>query len=165
MHMQAQSIAGHPASQQGFISRAFSLVSGSSKRVAGHAFLFGVVAGMFVVGCGQSKPASGTTTTNEIPVGAAIDANSYYAVLLTNGAVYFGKLEGFGSPWPVMHDVFYVQAGPVDPNTKQPTGMVLVHRGHELHQPDRMILNEKSIVFVEPVGPNSRVAQLIKEAK
>jgi hypothetical protein len=27
-----------------------------------------------------------------------------------------------------------------------------------------MILNEKSIVFVEPVGADSRVAQLIKQA-
>jgi len=63
-----------------------------------------------------------------------------------------------------LQDVFYIQSGPVDPNTKQATGMVLVHRGHELHGPDRMILNEKSIVFVEPVGADSRVAQLIKQA-
>jgi hypothetical protein len=85
-------------------------------------------------------------------------------VLLTNGSVYFGKLEGLGSPLPVLRDVFYIQAGPVDPNTRQPTGMILVHRGHELHGPDRMILTDKSIVFVEPVGAESRVAQLIKEA-
>ena len=43
--------------------------------------------------------------------------------------------------------------------------MVLVHRGKELHGPDRMILNDRSIIFVEPVGTDSRVAQLIKEAK
>ena len=86
-------------------------------------------------------------------------------MLLTNGAVYFGKLEGMGSPSPVLLDVFYVQPGPVDPTTKQPSGMVLVHRGKELHGPDRMILNDRSIVFVEPVGADSRVAQLIREAK
>jgi len=28
-----------------------------------------------------------------------------------------------------------------------------------------MILNDKSIVFVEPVGPDSRVLRLIREAK
>jgi hypothetical protein len=98
------------------------------------------------------------------PATAAIDPNKYYAVLLTNGSVYFGKLEGLGSPFPVLQDVFYVQAGPVDPNTKQAQGMVLVHRGKELHGPDRMIINEKSMVFIEPVGANSRVAQLIAEA-
>jgi hypothetical protein len=114
-------------------------------------------AGM-VSGCHMARPA------NEVPASAAIDSQKYYAVLLTNGAVYFGKVEGFGSPWPVLHDVFYVQAGPVDANTKQPSGMVLIQRGHELHGPDRMILNEKSIVFIEPVGADSRVAQLIKQA-
>ena len=36
--------------------------------------------------------------------------------------------------------------------------------GKELHGPDRMYLNPNSIVFVEPVGPESRVAQLISEA-
>jgi len=41
---------------------------------------------------------------------------------------------------------------------------VLVKRGKELHGPDRMYLNPNSIVFVEPVGMDSRVAQLISEA-
>jgi len=38
---------------------------------------------------------------------------------------------------------------------------VLVKRGRELHDPDRMYLNPTQILFVEPVDPNSRVAQLI----
>jgi len=114
---------------------------------------------------GTALLTSGCQTAKSAPASAAIDPNKYYAVLLTNGAVYFGKLDGMGSPSPVLTDVFYVQAGPVDPNTKQPQGMVLVHRGKELHGPDRMILNDRSIVFVEPVGSDSRVAQLIKEAK
>jgi hypothetical protein len=119
--------------------------------------LAGVVSGVIALG------ASGCQS--RAPAGAAIDGNKYYAVLLTNGSVYFGKLEGLGSSLPVLHDVFYVQPAPVDANTKQPQGMLLVHRGRELHGPDRMILTDKSIVFVEPVGPDSRIAQLIKEAK
>jgi hypothetical protein len=39
-----------------------------------------------------------------------------------------------------------------------------VQRGKELHRPDRMHLNANSIVFVEPVGPDSKAAQLINEA-
>jgi hypothetical protein len=35
----------------------------------------------------------------------------------------------------------------------------------ELHEPDRMYLNPNQIVFVESVGPNSKVAQLIDEQK
>jgi hypothetical protein len=52
----------------------------------------------------------------------------------------------------------------VDQQTKAVSN-VLVKRGREWHGPDRMILNAKSIVFVEPVGSDSKVAQLIAESK
>ncbi len=97
------------------------------------------------------------------PASAAVDANKYYAVLLSNGAVYFGKLEGLGSAYPVLHDVYYVQTT-TNPETKA-VSSVLVKRGKEWHGPDRMILNEKAVVFVEPVGGDSKVSQLIAESK
>ena len=87
----------------------------------------------------------------------------YSAVLLANGSVYFGKLEGLGSPYPVLRDVYYVQSV-TNPETKQ-VSSILVKRGKEWHAPDRMIINDKSIVFVEPVGAESKVAQLIAESK
>jgi hypothetical protein len=40
----------------------------------------------------------------------------------------------------------------------------LVKRGKEMHEPDRMYLNPSQIVFVETVGTNSKVAQLIAQA-
>jgi len=89
-------------------------------------------------------------------------ATPYQAVLLSNGAVYYGKLAGFGHWNPTLTDVFYI-ISKTDPNTKQVTN-VLVKRGKELHGPDRMYLNASQIVFVEPVGPDSKVAQLINEA-
>jgi len=88
---------------------------------------------------------------------------SYQAVLLTNGSVYFGKLEGYGTKNPVLRDVYYVQSG-TDPETKQVKN-VLVHRGKELHAPDRMYLNPTHIILVEPVGANSKVAELIAQDK
>jgi hypothetical protein len=87
----------------------------------------------------------------------------YQAVLLSNGSAYFGKLEGLGKPFPVLKEVYYVQSRQ-NPDTKQ-TVNVLVKRGKEWHAPDRMIINSSMIVFVEPVNPSSRVAQLIAEAK
>lgn len=87
----------------------------------------------------------------------------YQAVLLTNGSAYFGKLEGLGTPYPVLREVFYVQSVQ-NPETKAVSN-ILVKRGKEWHSPDRMILNANMIVLVEPVNPNSRVAQLIAEAK
>jgi hypothetical protein len=83
----------------------------------------------------------------------------YQAVLLTNGAVYFGKLEGLGTDYPILRDVFYIQNA-VDPNTKQ-TSSVLIRRGKEWHGPDFMVLNARHVLLIEPVTPGSRVAQLI----
>jgi hypothetical protein len=88
----------------------------------------------------------------------------YQAVLLTNGSVYFGKLEGYGTKFPVLRDVYYVQSG-TDPETKQAKS-VLIHRGKmEPHAPDRMYLNPTHIILVEPVGTNSKVAELITQDK
>jgi hypothetical protein len=87
----------------------------------------------------------------------------YHAVLLSNGSVYFGKLEGLGTPFPILTDVYYVQSNQ-NPETKAVTN-VLVKRGKEWHGPDRMIINATSVVFVEPVGTDSKVATLISESK
>ena len=87
----------------------------------------------------------------------------YQAVLLTNGSAYFGKLDGFGSPHPVLTEVYYIVTQ-TNPDTKQ-SNNVLVKRGKELHEPDRMYLNPTHILYVEPVGPNSKVAQLIAQAQ
>ena len=89
-------------------------------------------------------------------------ATPYQAVLLTNGAVYYGKLSGYGTRNPMLTDVFYVLSK-TDPETKQVTNM-LVKRGKELHGPDRMYVNASQIIMVEPVGPDSKVAQLISQA-
>ena len=88
---------------------------------------------------------------------------AYHAVLLSNGSVYFGKLEGLGSAFPTLSDVYYVQSN-VNQETKA-VNNVLVKRGKEWHGPDKMIINGTQIVFVEPVGPDSKVAALIAESK
>jgi hypothetical protein len=108
-----------------------------------------VVATILLFGCNKDQSSKFDTT--------------YQAVLLTNGSVYFGKLDGYQTKFPVLSDVYYVQTG-VDPATKKSTS-VLVKRGKELHSPDRMYLTPSQIVLVEPVGPDSKVAQLIAESK
>ena len=87
----------------------------------------------------------------------------YQAVLLANGSVYFGHLNDYGSHHPVLTDVFYI-VSQTDPSTKE-TKNVLVKRGKELHEPDRMYLTPSAIIFVEPVGKDSKVAQLIAQAE
>lgn len=88
---------------------------------------------------------------------------SYQAVLLTNGSAYFGHLSGYGGPYPVLTDVYYI-VSQTNPQTQQ-ASPALVKRGKELHEPDRMYLNPSQILFVETVGPKSKVAQLIEQAR
>ena len=91
------------------------------------------------------------------------DEAGYQAVFLDNGAVYFGKLQGLGTDYPVLSNVFYVQSV-TNPETKQVSN-VLVRRGKEWHAPDHMTLNAHHITFVETVTAGSTVANLISEAK
>jgi len=88
---------------------------------------------------------------------------TYQAVLLANGSVYFGHLQNYSSRDPILVDVYYV-VSQTNPETKQ-TSNVLVKRGKELHAPDRMYLNPSQILFVEPVGVDSEISQLIEQAK
>jgi hypothetical protein len=84
------------------------------------------------------------------------DSNTYQALFLTNGQVYFGKLTAKRSQY-VIRDVFYIQA--FDPK-KTEQQIKLVKFGEELHGPEDMIVIERSQVSVwENLKPNSRVIQ------
>jgi hypothetical protein len=87
----------------------------------------------------------------------------YQAVLLDNNQVYYGKVQGFGTPFPVLTDVYYVQQQ-VNQQTKEVKN-ILIRRGTEWHAPDRMVINANHIILVEPVSPTSKVAQLIADSK
>jgi hypothetical protein len=87
----------------------------------------------------------------------------YQAVLLTGGQAFYGKLEGFGTSFPVLTDIHYVQSQ-VNPETKAVTN-ILIQRGKEWHGPDRMYLNPSHILWVEPVAADSQVAKFIAEKK
>jgi hypothetical protein len=88
----------------------------------------------------------------------------YQAVYLDNGQIFFGKLSEAGSPFPVMRDVFFVQTQ-TDRDKKESKHLLIKRGAMEGHHPDFMRLNARHIVVIEPVAPDSRVAQLIREAK
>jgi hypothetical protein len=95
--------------------------------------------------------------------GGAVPALStpYHAVALTNGQVFFGRIEALGSDYTVLRDVFYIQSRQ-NPDTKQ-VANVLIKRGGEWHAPDRMIINRQQVLLIEPVKEDSQVAKLIVE--
>jgi hypothetical protein len=71
-------------------------------------------------------------------------------------------MQDYGSSQPLLSDVFYV-VSQTDPETKQVKSS-LIKRSKEMHEHDRMYLNPNQIVFVETLGTNSKVAQLISQA-
>jgi hypothetical protein len=87
----------------------------------------------------------------------------YQAIFMDNGQVFFGKIEQAGGNYPLLKDVFYIgrQTSPDGKEVKN----ILVKRGNEWHGPEFMYINKQHIVVIEPVAANSRVSQLIKEAK
>jgi hypothetical protein len=87
----------------------------------------------------------------------------YQAVFLANGQVYFGKIENAESPYPMLKEVYYLNRQ-MDKNSKE-VKATLVKRTSDWHSPDYMYINSSQIAIMEPVSPNSKVGQLIKEAK
>jgi hypothetical protein len=103
--------------------------------------------------------ATGCGTTSVRATGVPTFDTPFQAVLLDTGLVYYGKISGLDTDYPTLRDVYYVQQS-TDPQTKQ-VNNILIRRGNEWHGPSMTVLNSKHIVLVEPVGPTSKVAQLI----
>ena len=118
-------------------------------RVSGLVFLLIFSLAGLLAGCSGGSDLSFTT--------------EYQAVFLDNGQVLFGKLGDVGTAYLSLHDVYYIQRQ-VEPEKKE-TKNLLVRLGSEWHAPDFMRINARHIIFIEPVAPDSRVAQLIREAK
>ena len=74
---------------------------------------------------------------------------------------FFGRVQSLDSDYVVLQDVYYIQSRQ-NPETKQVSN-VLVKRGQEWHSPDRMILNKRQVILLEPVSETSQVAKLIAE--
>jgi hypothetical protein len=95
---------------------------------------------------------------SEIPL-----TTPYQAILLDNGQFFFGKLDQNHPGYLLLTDVFYITSVQ-DPNTKA-VKSILVKRGKEWHSPDKMYLNLRHVVAIEPVATHSKIADLIKKDK
>lgn len=86
---------------------------------------------------------------------------AYQSVALMNGQLYFGRVEAADGGYLALRDVFYVQTRQ-NPDTRA-VANVLVRRGAEPHQPDRMLINGSQVMLIEPVKSDSPIARLIAE--
>jgi hypothetical protein len=103
--------------------------------------------------------------------------SDYQAVFLTNGQVYFGKLE-IDRGWIVLKDIYYLQVKedlqaatgsttpPTSTNNNQQQSIQLVKLGSELHGPeDTMYIAKDKILFWENMKDDSKVLESIRADK
>lgn len=98
---------------------------------------------------------------------------AYSAVFLTNGQVYFGKMEKNDRTEIVLNDVYYLQVTPEGGQTSQQTlntlnqtRFNLVKLGDELHGPtDELFINRSQVIFYEYLRDDSKVVESIKSQK
>jgi hypothetical protein len=83
--------------------------------------------------------------------------DSYAAVYLTGGKVYFGKLEDPAAPEPILKDVFYLTLG-------QSRDEFRLNKLTGQDNPkNELVLSRDHILYWEPLEPDSKVMQGIEE--
>lgn len=101
-------------------------------------------------------------------------SDTFHAVFLTNGQVYFGHLDAFGTANPTLNEIYYLQLRRPLQEQKKEEGegqtpqeqpeLTLVKLGNELHGPvDKMTINKDHILFVEELKEDSKVVKAIEE--
>ncbi len=100
---------------------------------------------------------------------ASIDSNRYQALFLTNGQVYFGKLQILNSDYVKLTDIYYLQTTNTADKTStlqnasgSATGVQLIKLGSEVHGPsDEMTINRDQVLFFENIKKDGQVTSSI----
>ena len=97
--------------------------------------------------------------------------DTYSAVFLINGQVYFGKMVENNTKEIVLNEVYYLQVNSDSVSGQQTNALNqstfnLVKLGNELHGPtDELFINKTQVIFYEYLKDDSRVVQSIKNYK
>jgi hypothetical protein len=109
---------------------------------------------------------------------SAVNSKGYQAVFLTNGQVYFGKMQQGHGDYVTVTDIYYLQVqqaqptgaavkdGEANPQSAASADTQLVKLGQELHAPeDRMNISKDQILFWENIKDDGKVAKAISDYK
>lgn len=100
--------------------------------------------------------------------------SDYSAVFLTNGQVYFGKINTLSDKEISISDIYYLQVnqqqslqpGQASASASGQPEISLVKLGNELHGPnDRMRINHDQVLFTESLKSDSKVVKAIGDYK
>lgn len=100
-----------------------------------------------------------------------IQKDKYQAVFLTNGQVYFGKIDTLSSKGYALSDIYYLQVKDgKTPDTQKPAeenqNLSLAKLGSELHGPDdAMFIEKDQVLFWENLKDDSQVVKAISQQK
>lgn len=122
----------------------------------------------------KEAPLAGIISPTKL-LGNLQDKGAYWAVFLTNGQTYFGKLDpdDLNGNYVTLSEVHYLEKSsdtapaPATKTAPQPaaSGYNLVRLGDELHGPtDMMVINRQSILFIEQLKADSKVVTAISAA-
>ena len=101
----------------------------------------------------------------------AVKKDRYQAVFLTNGQVYFGKINKMTGDTFVLNDIYYLQqAADVqqqeDEESAAQNQLTLAKLGKELHGPEDVMYVERSqVLFWENLTNESQVVKTIEKEK
>lgn len=102
-----------------------------------------------------------------------VKKDQYQAVFLTNGQVYFGKLENGGPQFLRLEDVYYLQTNQ-DPQKNSDAAktdsadqtQTLIRLGKEIHGPDNeMLISRDQVLFFENISNDGTVGKAIQSDK
>lgn len=104
----------------------------------------------------------------KVSTGGMIDSG-YQAVFLTNGQVYFGKLQIVNDSYMKISNVYYIQNGNSTAATQQDTtaaagstNIQLVPLTSAVHGPkDEMVIAKSQVIFFENLKDDGQAAKLI----
>jgi hypothetical protein len=103
--------------------------------------------------------------------GKAIKKNSYQAVFLNNGQVYFGNVANLNEKFIDLRNIYYLQtnnsgdSGAATTSSSN-TNVSLVKLGCELHSPyDQMVINRDQVIFWENLKDSGQVVKAIAQYK
>ena len=101
--------------------------------------------------------------------------DSYQAVFLSNGQVYFGKVRNLSKQYVTLTDTYYlirgqsIQAQTPEGENKEQTQAAFGLRKlgeNEVHGPvDEMVINRDHILFIEEIKDSGPIVQAIKSHK
>lgn len=109
---------------------------------------------------------------------SGVDKNKFQAVFLTNGQVYFGKIDQIYEDHIRLREIYYLQVQQTVQPTTQPNDanksssenknqqLSLAKLGSELHGPeDVMYINREQVLFRANLKDDGKVVQAIKNQR